>query len=322
LKPINTPIIKRLDKTENKYYNFVISFEIFPIVKIKNIKFNIEKPIVLLNDKNIESIISNIKDEFSTWKEVERKSALNDLLKIEYSISKDIKNKNNTSQTAEIEVKEKNEIKYDGKIFFVKLYNYSKNEYNILDIENSLGDNDYKIRFNILNIRKKEKIQSNKEISKIIKCKSSEIKDIKEQITKNTNKQIEEITNNFLKNKVLEKLYEENKFVIPKSLLNHQKTQSETISEKDLEKKIVIEILIKEIIKKENIKIKKIDVQEKLDDLYKNNPILKSEKIKDKILNNIKNELLIENVTSFILNKSEITGKNISLENFLVKYKT
>merc|ERR1711990_1408764 len=122
----------------------------------------------------------------------------------------------------------------------------------LLDIKNDSENDDYKIQFNILSIKEKTKIQSNKEISKIIKCKSNEIKDIKDQIRINTNNQIKDITNNFLKNKVLEKLYEENKFVIPKSLLNNQKKNIDNISEKDLEKKIVIEILKKKIIKKEN----------------------------------------------------------------------
>merc|ERR1711990_1189196 len=195
-------------------YTFIISFEIFPIVKIKNIKFNIEKPTVLLNDQNIESIIDNIKEEFSNWKEVERKSTWDDKLKIKYTIFKGTKN--NTSKTIDIEIKEKNEIKHDGKIFFVKLCDFSKKEDYLLDIKNDSENDDYKIQFNILSIKEKKKIQSNKEISKIIKCKSNEIKDIKDQIRINTNNQIKDITNNFLKNKVLEKLYEENKFVIPK----------------------------------------------------------------------------------------------------------
>ena len=125
-----------------------------------------------------------------------------------------------------------------------------------------------------------------------------------------------------MKNEVLKKLYEENKFMIPNSLIKNQDQSLDgNIDNKSLKQKITIELLIKEIIKKENLTIKKIEIQRKLDEIYKINPDLKSDKIKDNLIKNIKNELLIDNVNSFILKKSKIKEINETLENFLSKYK-
>jgi len=43
--------------------------------------------------------------------------------------------------------------------------------------------------------------------------------------------------------------------------------------------------------------------------------------MKEHLLNNIKNELLVDNVISFIIKQSKIKNIKVSLENLLSKYK-
>jgi len=321
LKPISTPKIKR--KSEQDLNTFIINFEIFPVVKIKNLSFNLEKPTVEIGEKEVDGIIDNIKKEFGNWNEVNREYKIGDRIKIQYKIFKNKEEENNSQiKEEEIEIKSKNLIEFSGNSFEINLSKYKTNENKILEICKNESTEKYKIQLEILKISQKEKLGSDKDIARIIKCPSTNILDIKNQVKKNTEKQIEEISNTYLKNEVLKKLYEENRFVIPNALLENQdQALKEGYDKNSLKQKITVEILIKEIIKKEKLTIKKVDVQNKLDELYKINPDLKSDKIKDNLMKNIKNELLIDNVNSFILKKSKIKKINETLENFLSKYK-
>jgi hypothetical protein len=53
-----------------------------------------------------------------------------------------------------------------------------------------------------------------------------------------------------IKQQIVNQLYEQNKFDIPKSLLKAKKDEDLSLKNEELKKKIVIEILMKEIIKK------------------------------------------------------------------------
>merc|ERR1711990_230178 len=109
-----------------------------------------------------------------------------------------------------------------------------------------------------------KKLDSNKKISEMIKCESNDIADIRKKIKKNTSMQIIELVEEYLKNQCLDKLYETNKIKIPNSLLDHKDHQLKNKEEIEaLKKKVTIELLIKEIIKKEKIKKKKKKKMEK-----------------------------------------------------------
>jgi len=321
LKPISTPTIKK--KSDENVDIFLINFEIFPIIQVKHTSFDLEKPTVEISEKDIDGIIDNIKNEFGNWIKVDRKSEIGDKIKIQYKIFKNQEEKSVLkTQEKEIELKNKNIVEFAEKSFDISLLKYSVNEIKQVKINENKSSEEYTIDLKILHISKKEKLSSYKDIAKIIKCPSDNIKEIRKQIKENTDKQIDEISNNYLKNEVLRKLYEKNKFNIPNSILQNQDQSLENDYDKtSLKQKITIELLIKEIIKKESLTIKKVEIQNKLEELYKINPELKSDKIKDNLIKNVKNELLIDNVNSFILKRSKIKKITETLENFLSKYK-
>jgi hypothetical protein len=109
------------------------------------------------------------------------------------------------------------------------------------------------------------------------------------KINENVQKQIKTTKNNILKDNVLDALFIKNKFNVPKSLITYRKqilSKTKELSkdeEKNIRKNIAIEILIKEIIKKENIKLKKIEVENKLNEINKLNLNFNSDKIKKTI---------------------------------------
>merc|ERR1711976_270764 len=82
LKPIGEFDIKKKD--DGLKYFFEVTFQNFPDIKIKNLSFSIEKPKVVLKEKNIEDIIENIRNEFGSWEQVSRKSSVGDNIEIEY----------------------------------------------------------------------------------------------------------------------------------------------------------------------------------------------------------------------------------------------
>ena len=321
LKPVNTPKVS--SSLSEKNYLFSVLFEVFPQIKLKNLVFKLEKPSVQLKDVDIDNIIDNLRIELSEWKAKESPSVINNKIKIKFNIYKDIdQRKKDKYEETSIIVKTNNIISHLDKTFKAKLNGLEKNKTIILEEEDHKSKEKTKIEIVVLDIYETNQIESNKKISKAIKCPSYEIDNIKKQIKINTDRHINKIANNHLKDQCLRKIYEENKFDVPNSLLSHKDMNKENSIDKDsIKQRIITELLVKEIIKKENIKIKKLEIQKKLDYMYSMRPELKSNKVEESLVNNIKNELLVENVISFILEKCEIKVIKVNLEEFLSRYK-
>lgn len=324
IKPINSPNVSRI--TSDKEYTFLAKFITFPPIKIKKLSFNLDKIEVKIDDSDIDKIIENLRYEMGSWEKVTRKSRIGDKVEIEYTLYSDDKEReNNKKKKEEIILKNTNILTCSGKRIDVKLLDYPDNNEINLKSEDILSKKICNIEFRINNISEIKKLYSNEEIAKVIKCDSNSISDIKEKIKVNTSIQIDEITEKDLKNQCLDKLYEENKIDIPDALLSNKIDNKAGIKKKEeeiqaLRKKITIELLIKEIIKIEKISIKKVEIQDRLNKIYSINPDLKSDDIKENLIKNVKNELLIDNVISFIKDKSTFNKININLEDFLRKY--
>merc|ERR1711862_601524 len=257
LKPISTPKIN--NKLVDLDYIFQIYIETFPDVKIKNMVFNLNEPTVDITKKDLEDIVSNIREELGKWEKVERKSVKKDKIEISISISQDVKKRDfNKDKEISLIVENINKILYNGKQFEINLVGYKQGDMKALKLNDLLTKEEYEIHISIKQVFEKKILESDEELAKIVKSKSADFKDIESTIKENTYNQIKEISKAFLKNECIRELYEQNKFEIPNSLLKyknegeHDKKQVE-----DIGKKLVIELLIKEIIKKENIKIKK-----------------------------------------------------------------
>ena len=325
IKPINNPKVDIISTGD--IYNFKVYFEIFPTVKIKNLSFKLKKPYVELTEYDVNKIIENLKYELGTWENIEDKTKIGDKIKIEYNIleKKTIpSNREGKPLFESFTIEEENYLNYEDKKFILNLKDLEKNKTIKILAKNALSEKNQYFNINLLHVKRKKLLDSNKKISEVIKSKSENIQDIRTQIKINTNKQIKEIATLYLRNECLKKLYEENKINIPNSFLNYK---NDNIEDKmdiaDLKKKLATEILIKEIIKNENIKIKKLDIQNKLESIYSSEHDLNLMKNKDKemLMVNIKNQLLIDHVIMFILKKSEIKNIKVSLENLLSEYK-
>ena len=78
--------IEIINDKEGEELRFNVNVELFPEVVIKDLdKIVVEKPVVELGDKQIEKMISNLRKQFATWKEVERAVKDDDCVTIDFS---------------------------------------------------------------------------------------------------------------------------------------------------------------------------------------------------------------------------------------------
>jgi len=163
-------------------------------------------------------------------------------------------------------VENENEIIYLNKTIKLKLKGYKKNDHELIKLNESV-----EVGMKIVDVLEKIKIKSNKEIANIIKAEKPDIESIRNKINDNVNNQISIKKKDVVKNNVLNTLFLSNKIEIPRSLVLYKKSLeiNKNTSEKDLKKNIAIEILIKEIIKKEKISLKKMEVENRLNEIYK-----------------------------------------------------
>jgi FKBP-type peptidyl-prolyl cis-trans isomerase (trigger factor) len=258
IKPVNTPSIKDISLKNDSEYKLKIQFDSFPVVEIKKLSFKFTKPSVKLTNYDLDKIIENMRYELGSWESSENESKIGNKVGIKYIVYGENQNRKGLEEKQEsIIIDKENSINYLGKNVLISLKGYKKNA-TILAAKTGIKSAEkLRVEIKILDIKEKKLLNSNEKLSKVIGSKTDNISDIKKQIEVNTYKQIEEISNNYIKNKCLMKLYEENKFEIPQALLNYKTNEiSNKLKMKDLEKKLVIELLIKEIIKKENIQLK------------------------------------------------------------------
>ena len=85
LKPISTPRVEPKIMEPNKPLEFVASFEVLP--EIDTVKFmleELEKPVVAINDEDINRVIEQLKKQYTKWQVVDRAAKAQDRVVMDY----------------------------------------------------------------------------------------------------------------------------------------------------------------------------------------------------------------------------------------------
>ncbi|UPT14803.1 trigger factor [Buchnera aphidicola] len=269
---------------KNKNFNYSVTYEVYPKVKIKKISsLQVEKIIVNLTDEDIRNYIEK---KTIIWREVNRAIKINDRVTISYSI---YENNRKIDQFNDQKIQfvvfrnnllnELNNIiihHYVNDIIFLKIF------FSPLHPENKLKNRDITFKIKITKIEEEEiKIDKNIQNAKFFKLN---FQSIKNKIIQDIN----QFTQNHLKNQIIYKIIKNNPIEIPPILL-----QEET---KNLHKKILEEYKIKT----GNILDKKYHINLELQAKRR----LSAKLILEKIIND--NKILVDE------NKIELKIKKIS----------
>lgn len=90
INPAGAPAIEQKTNEAGKDLEFVATFEVYPEVQLGDLKsLKIEKPIVAVEDADLEKMLGTLQKQHATWKEVKRKSKKTDKVTIDFNGSID-----------------------------------------------------------------------------------------------------------------------------------------------------------------------------------------------------------------------------------------
>ena len=88
LNPAGGPRIESLGATEAgaEHFSYRATFEVYPEIALKGLeKLAMEKPLVAIDDADIEKMIERLRRQRATWRSVERKAQVNDRVTVDFT---------------------------------------------------------------------------------------------------------------------------------------------------------------------------------------------------------------------------------------------
>jgi trigger factor len=85
ITPAGAPNFELKTDIMGKDLEFVASFEVYPVIKVKDTdKIEVEKAVVEINDKDLDNMMDTLRKQHASWKEVKRKSKKDDKLTMDF----------------------------------------------------------------------------------------------------------------------------------------------------------------------------------------------------------------------------------------------
>lgn len=326
-------------KEENENFKYSVTYEVHPEIQIQEVKsIQVEKIIVNMTDEDIKENILKNQKKTTIWNQVNRAIKINDRITINYSIYENNK---------KIDKFDANNIQ------FVVLKNHFLDELNNKIINHYVNDviffkiffssfhpekdlNKKNITFKIKIIKVEEELEIDKE-NHNFKYVETNLKTIKNQIIQDIN----QLTQNHLKNQIIHKLIKQNPIKIPpillkekilslhKKLIEKYQSNTQNILDKryhvDLKltakKKICTKLILEKIIQDNHISVDEQTIENTIKQIslkYKKPSEIIQIYNKNKILRNtIKNFELEKEVIKFLQNKIKIINKHYTLNEFI-----
>lgn len=90
INPVGQPTYTPGEYKVNEDFNFTVEFEVFPEVALKDLDtIEVEKPVVEIEDKDVDAMIDTLRKQQATWKEVKRMAKASDRITIDFTGSVD-----------------------------------------------------------------------------------------------------------------------------------------------------------------------------------------------------------------------------------------
>ena len=299
LQPATLPHIESMPYQSGKPFNYTAVFEIYPTINLGNFtELEVEKIVTEITEQDINDMIEVVRKQFASWNETDKASEDGDRVVIDFNGTINGEPfKNNSGQNQEIILGTKNYhpdfvknlygIKAKENVKFKVAYpdNYGEAE---------LANKEADFAVEIKKVLHPELPEINAEIVKKMGVKSGNVDDLKAEIRKNMQREIEQRLQKHFRDAVLNKLVEKNPVEIPKSLLANEMARlkqeevkliqqyidrfklqnkeslpkmDETKLEANAKRNTAMSLLLGEIVKKFNIQLDKDRVRKKIEDL-------------------------------------------------------
>jgi trigger factor len=86
LNPAGGPAIEPLGGADGEHFSYRATFEVYPEIALKGLeKLAIEKPVVAINDGDVEKMIERLRQQRATWRSVARQAQVKDRVTVDFT---------------------------------------------------------------------------------------------------------------------------------------------------------------------------------------------------------------------------------------------
>ncbi|WWO98717.1 MAG: trigger factor [Candidatus Dasytiphilus stammeri] len=319
---------------EGSDFTYVIEFEIYPEIKLKEFdSIQVKKPLVELNEIDVDNMLLELGRQQGVWKEVIRPVKVGDRVTIEITnLENDENESDKINQLIWI-------IGQESMFFDLEKKIIGHNPGDNFIVESIFTEGDEKPITNFyIQLKKIEECQipeMNEQLIKNLGEPEGSIIKLRDEIRKTMEQELKHTVNNFIKLQVFHGLLSSNQVEVPISLLESElknfsqqssiKQQIKLFPRRLLEKKaknrVSLGLLLNEV-----IRINKLQVEEqRLQQLIKSLEITSCKKFSnnDEIMKSIKNSVLEDMAVELIMKQCVITEQKMpfqDLRRMIVEY--
>lgn len=318
---------------------FTAVFEIYPEVTLANAStINIERPVVDINDDDINKMIETIRNQQKTWQEVERGAEKDDRVVIDFEGKIDGEVFDGGAGTAmPVELGTNRMIPgFEDQLLGVKIGDEKTlslsfpEEYHAKDLAGKPVTFDVKVQ----KVEEAVLPELDDAFAETMGVKEGGLDAFRSQVKENMQRELDNAMKSKIKQQVMDGLFEQNKFDLPKALVDNEinaliEQQKQTMGKEDLgidgsifesqaRRRVALGLILSEVIKQNELKVDPSKIRETVEAVasgYEHPEEVVKYYYGDKQrLSEIENYALEEEVVNWVTNNAHVTEKTSNFD--------
>ncbi len=345
LRPAGSPQIEPLNLETDQDLKYIATFEVYPEINLTDTsEFEIEIADVEISDSDIDNMLEKLRKPKMRWSEVDREAMNDDQVTIDFKGTIDGELFPGGSQDNFSFVVGGSTLLPE---FEKQLYGVKKDEVKSFDVtfpedymQQELAEKVATFEVKVKKIEEGKLPEFDEAFVKEFGIEDGNLDSLKEQLKKNMSVELEQRKKAFVKDQVMQCLYESNKCEIPGALVIQEiqalrkqsmsnmniKDESklpDSLFEEEAKRRISLGLIIGEIVQKNEIQLDNEKVNDQLNMMASS--YTKPEEVIQYYRNNlqamasIESLVMEEQVVDWVLNKAKKTSKSFAFDEFVNK---
>lgn len=344
LQPAGTPNVNEINEKDG--LEFTVDLEIYPTINLASLSdVEIEKRVADITEKDVQAMVEKMQDQLADWPAVERAIQSGDKLTVDFArVLKGLPiPRKEEQQDVQLIVADKGVLPGLSEALIGK----SKGEIIEVDLQypqdwadDAVAGKELTLEVTIKGVFEKHSLTL-EELAKKIKVEPFDLKALQDKVREQMIKEMEQVLQDEMKEKVLEKFLEMNPILLPKSLIEQEKKAiqkemarskqanalSEQLNEEEVDtaakRRVELGLLLNEVISANEIKVEGKRVRAEIEKLASRFP--NAEKIVElyyknqELLANVERMVLLEQAVEAILKQMKVKEVKASFEEVMLK---
>ncbi|MDO6694049.1 trigger factor [Aliiglaciecola sp. 3_MG-2023] len=351
LNPAGMPSFELKKDVDGEDLEFVASFEVYPELEVQGIdKIEIEKPVVEINDKDLENMMETLRKQHADWKEVKRKAKKDDRVTINFVGTIDGEEfDGGKAEDFPLELGKDRMI--PG--FEKPLVGAKKGEEVVSNVTfpedyhaENLKGKDAEFTITVTKVEGLELPKVDEEFAKLFGIEDGSIEALQVEVRKNMQRELDQTLKAKLKEDVISGLLEQNSIDVPKALLDQevdalreqakQRFQQQSggnsanmpelpadLFEENAKRRVSIGLILGEIIKTNEIKVDDAKVEQLIEttaSAYEDpSEVIEYYKTNNELLQQIQNVALEEQAVELVLSQAKVKEVDTAFDDIMNK---